>query len=119
MTSQTVARANRRNVHTFVAARQPFQGSNLTGRTGQVGHGQLPEQYRDEFRSAMKTASDFYVVQSYETPIAWFAHGQWFVPNVRYSPTTSRQQSALGLVKDGSVWNSDAAWALYGHIPTS
>jgi hypothetical protein len=116
MTSQTVARANRRNVHTFVAARQPFQGSNITGRHAKGITGQLPMSYRTQYEIA-SGATDFYVVHSYQTPIAWFAHGKWFVPNVRYSPTTSRQQSALGLVKDGSVWGSDAPWALFEHTP--
>lgn len=112
MTTQSVARSNRHNVHLFVASRRPFRGSNMSGRTGFVGRGQLPQAYVAAFEEAMTTASDFYVVQSYETPIAWFANGQWWVPNVRYSPTTSRQQSALRLVTDGSVWKSGTFWAV-------
>lgn len=103
-------RANLRNTHTFVTERAEFRGASMAGRHARVGFGQLPERYRAAFLTA-QLAGDFYVVQSYDTPIAWFALGAWFVPNVRYSNATVRHQSALRLVHDGSVWRTDAMWA--------
>lgn len=108
----TIARANLRNLREFVAERKPFAGSNITGRAGYAALyvGQLPREYQAAFDHA-HFAPDFYVVRSYATPIAWYADGKWYVPNVSYGATTTRQQAALGLVADGSVWNSDVAWA--------
>ena len=97
--------ANLRNVSQFVALRQEFTGSNLKGRkSASESVGQLPQKYYDDYQDA-RECDDFYVVKSYDTPIAWFADHTWHVPNVRYSASTSRQQSALHLVRNGEVWS--------------
>jgi hypothetical protein len=59
-----------------------------------IHDGRLPIEYAPAFRAAQK-AADFYVVYSYVTPIAWFANGVWFMPDAKYSPTTSRHQSTV------------------------
>jgi hypothetical protein len=107
-----VARANLHNIHEFVAERKSFAGSNITGRDGYAALyvGQLPSEYHAAFDRA-RYAPDFYVVRSYATPIAWYADGEWFVPNVFYNTTTSHHQSALGLVGDGTIWSTKAVWA--------
>lgn len=56
--------------------------------------GRLPEDRVTGFNRATD-ADDFYAVYSYQTPIAWYAHGTWVVPDVKYSPTTSRHQSIV------------------------
>lgn len=112
--SQT-ARANLRNVSQFVALRKEFVGSNMKGRRGiNPCTGLLPQTYHSEFFRAIQEP-DFYVVISYGTPIAWFADHTWYVPRVRYSASTSRQQSALNLVRDGSVWSDESRrWTYNG-----
>lgn len=52
------------------------------------GH-RLPAEYHASARAAD------YVVYSYATPIAWRTQGQWVTPDVKYSVTTSRQQSTV------------------------
>lgn len=103
-----IAKATLRTVHTFVADRVAFNcNGTLTGNAarefGMPYSGRLPAAFHSEFDKAMG-AKDAYVVYSYGTPIAWFANSVWYVPNVRYSATTSRHQSAIHLVRDGSVW---------------
>lgn len=98
----TIARATRRTIAGLVADRADFNGSNVSGRTsigGRTELGELPVKYWNDFRAA-EAAPDFYVVKSYITPIAWFADGVWYVPNVNYSPTTSRHLSSLSLGLD-------------------
>ncbi len=56
--------------------------------------GQLPRQFQAQYGAA-RLASDFFVIESYRTPISWFADGEWTMPNVTYSPTTSRHQSVV------------------------
>lgn len=92
----TIHKINQRQAIDHIAARVDFDASALSGRVhGSMFTGRLPEMYLADFRDA-STADDFYVVTSYATPIAWHANGVWFVPDVRYSVTTSgKHQSRL------------------------
>lgn len=104
------ARMNLRTVSTATANRQDFDCNNtLTGRHWYFGTGYLPDLYVDRL-AADQTADDFFVVMSYRTPIAWYAHGAWHVPNVKYSPTTSRHLSSLRLPV--RVTGSGEPWAI-------
>lgn len=113
----TIARINLKQVSAHVRERVEFDCNGTVRGTRHLGDkGQLPVAYWSELTTAAQ-ADDFYVVRSYITPIAWFANGVWYVPNVRYSVTTSRHQSALGLVTDGSAWRESRdvrAWAYCG-----
>lgn len=51
--------------------------------------GHLPR----EFHASVADAD--FIVYSYATPIAWRTQGQWHIPNVKYSATTSRHQSRI------------------------
>ncbi len=111
-------KATLRTVHTFVADRVAFNcNGTLTGsRNSFASVGQLPTVFHSEYYRAYK-ADDFYCVWSYATPIAWFANGVWYVPNVQYTQTTKRHMSAIRLVRDGSVWRESIdkrAWAYCG-----
>ena len=104
------ARTNLRNVHLHVAARRPFNcNDTLTGVKSYLGTGRLPERFRADFDDATD-ANDFYAVYSYATPIMWHARGNWYVPKVKYSPTTSRHlSSARRSITthpdiDGGIW---------------
>lgn len=64
-------------------------GGNVRGSTTLTGFDQLPERYKARVRDAD------YIVYSYETPIAWRSGAQWYMPDVKYSPSTTRQQGAI------------------------
>ncbi len=93
-----IAKATLRTVHTFVADRVAFNcNGTLTGAAprelGFPSVGKLPVAFRDSFRADI-TSPDAFVVYSYQTPIAWFANGEWKLPMVKYSVTTTRHLSA-------------------------
>ena len=100
-----IAKATLRTVHTFVADRVAFNcNGTLTGAAprelGMPYSGRLPVEFRDSFWADI-TSPDAFVVYSYATPIAWFANGEWVVPQAKYSVTTSRHLSATRV-----NWNS-------------
>jgi hypothetical protein len=70
---------------------RPFKTSgSLRGVEGREGFGRLPQQHIDQFQRD----SVVYTVYSCATPIAWVTKsGLVRVPNVRYSVTTSPQQT--------------------------
>ena len=43
-----------------------------------------------------------YVIWSYATPIAWHGKRGWIIPDVRYSVTTSKHQSAARVALSGN-----------------
>lgn len=113
------ARTNLRGVTALVASRTDFDcNGTLSAQTYYTCSGRLPSAYHAEI-SRDSDALDFYVVYSYQTPIAWYANGVWKVPNVRYSAATARHMRALALVHDGSVWRQptgERAWAFIGQV---
>ena len=91
---------------------RPFKtGGALHGTAGTGGMGRLPLEYRREYE-AREEAID-YTVYSYATPIAWHYADtdQWFVPEVRYSLTTTSHQrlitTAIGQRYEGWNWPRD------------
>lgn len=95
-------RTTLRTVASVIAARKEFKGSNMHGKNvarycytkNTDPHSQLPVEYQQQLM-ADNTKGDTYIVYSYQTPIAWCANGRWTVPNVKYSQSTTRQQSKL------------------------
>lgn len=75
--------------------------ANFRGRHVKVGMlsqlGELPDEWRAVWRED-KDAT-VYAVWSYDTPVAWRTYrngrARWVVPAVRYSMTTSRQQTKI------------------------
>jgi hypothetical protein len=58
----------------------------------QINAGRLPDEYLWRLRSHGVD----YVVMSYHTPIAWHdSELGWFMPDERYSVTTSKQQGRI------------------------
>jgi hypothetical protein len=108
-------------------ARKPFRTSGALfggpcSPNYRPGVGILPEEWQERLRA---TSVD-YVVYSYATPIAWHDAytGEWIVPDVKYSTTTSKHQGKIrsavnsmrnsfdeedGLHRDGSH-RTRAAW---------
>lgn len=79
----------------YISQQQSFRGSNLYGivqppiDSYQPAIGRLPYEWINELKGS------YYIVYSYGTPIAWFKNGEWLVPNLKYSQTTSRHQSLV------------------------
>jgi len=91
----TITRTNLRGAVAQIAARRGFNANGtLTGGYFNTSTGRLPQDRVTGFNRATD-ADDFYAVYSYGTPIAWYAHGTWTVPAVKYSVTTSRHQSTV------------------------
>lgn len=93
----TKQRATLRTAPDMIRQRVNFDcNGTLSGRSGYAALyvGRLPSEFQAEYDGA-RFASDFYVVHSYATPIAWYAQGKWTVPPVKYSPTTSHHQAAV------------------------
>lgn len=92
---------NNKTVGVAIKARKEFRNSqgSFTGiltKDQFLGTDRLPEEWRKQLRDAIVVCSDpVFVVYSYNTPIAWYANGEWTIPDVSYSPVTSRQQSKV------------------------
>jgi hypothetical protein len=96
-----MAQLNYRQIREALANREPFKGNSMsadyvdTRRSLSVGR--LPEQDARFLESDRQAAHDqmesMYVVWSYSTPIAWAYGDTVRVPDVKYSRTTSGQQT--------------------------
>lgn len=89
---------NYREIREALQERRPFQGNSMSAEyvAGIGDTGELPDFDRyymvSDYHTAKTQGIPFYVVRSYETPIAW-AYGHTVrIPEVRYSVTTSKQQ---------------------------
>jgi hypothetical protein len=111
---KTKERHNLHTVHQAVETRTDFEcNGTLRGGAAQGGLGRLPQRHVSDYLAAYSTP-DFYAVYSYATPIAWFANGAWFVPNVKYSQTTSRHLSSLHLPTNWANTAKDDPYVMLG-----
>jgi hypothetical protein len=80
-----------------VNKRKPFTNStgSFRGIVGGPGtFGELPAYWRNRFPERGVA----YTIMSYSTPIAWLDHnGEWTVPDVKYSPTTTQHQGVVAV----------------------
>jgi hypothetical protein len=75
--------------------REPFKTHGaMRGESVPISWGRLPAEYVQSFKGAE------YAIYSYNTPIAWYGPDGWTFPDERYSPTTSKHQSALWFIHD-------------------
>jgi hypothetical protein len=94
-TTHTHPKVTTQKAGAWIRLRKQFSTSgSLKGGYMDAGVGILPQNRVNGFMRATE-ADDFYAVYSYATPIAWYAHGSWVVPQVKYSATTSRHQSIV------------------------
>lgn len=87
-------RAQRERCAKAIAENQPWRASNMHGAPHvpftYLYTGQLPAKEHGNIMQAN------YVIYSYATPIAWrLADGSWVMPDVKYSISTTRQQSIV------------------------
>jgi hypothetical protein len=91
-------KANRRTAPDLIASREEFEASALSARWDEsLTLGRLPDEYAIQILTDRDGAGarGLYVVYSYWTPIAWFDGETWTIPDVKYSPTTSRHQNIV------------------------
>lgn len=83
----------------YLRDRMPFNKyGNLYGRTYLLRTGILPHEHAITLRVLYTDSRLAYVVYSYDTPIAWRdTDGNWTVPDVKYSTTTSKHQGRIGM----------------------
>lgn len=86
----------------LIAKREPFVtgGGNIKGThfPPSAEAGWLRGDDRDLYNMHRSSHMIEYVVLSYDTPMAWYADGQWFMPDTKYSATTSKHQ---GIIRQG------------------
>jgi len=87
---------NQRDAIHYIATRQEFQASALSGRFEQFTpqSGRLnPEEQAIMARLSRFTLGGLYVIYSYGTPIAFYSLEGWYVVGQKFSQTTSKHQN--------------------------
>lgn len=98
-----MATLNYKQIAEALEGRDPFEGNSMKAEyvaTEEVIEtGRLSDFDKKWLQSDQELArsggSPFYVVYSYDTPIAWAYGTTVVIPDVRYSPTTSKQQTRV------------------------
>jgi restriction endonuclease S subunit len=90
----TTTRTSNAKAGDLIADRVGFTGNNLYGvvtpfDSDDYTYGRIPQ----EFGHQLKLDRPDYIVYSYGTPIAWHSNSGWFMPNCKYSVTTSKHQN--------------------------
>jgi hypothetical protein len=90
----TTTRTSNTKAGDLIASRVGFTGNNLYGVVTSLDDpvydfGALPQEFRDQ----MQLDRPDFIVYSYSTPIAWHSYSGWFMPNCKYSVTTSKHQN--------------------------
>jgi hypothetical protein len=84
---------NQRDAEHYIATRQEFKASALTGSTYSLGAGRLNGEEDYRFYSSVNAMD--YIVYSYGTPIAWHTAQGWYIVSQKFSVTTSKHQNAV------------------------
>ena len=89
----TTTRTSNTKAGDLIADRVGFTGNNLYGVVTTFNsviyeYGRLPQEFRDQ----LKLDQPDFIVYSYGTPIAWHSDKGWFIPDAKYSVTTSKHQ---------------------------
>jgi hypothetical protein len=80
---------NQRDAIHYIATRQEFKASALSGSRYSLGGGQLKGKELATFDADVNGAD--YIVYSYSTPIAWHTlNFGWYVVEQKFSVTTSK-----------------------------
>ena len=97
VTSPRPVRLTNGDIPDAVANFKTFKANSVRGEFREYGAsvGSLPYEYTKALGQAFADHNEVYVVYSYQTPIAWHAGGVWTVPEVKYSVTTTKQQTLV------------------------
>lgn len=83
---------NQRDAIHYIATRQEFKASALSGHSHTEGTGRLSDSL-DRERFFQDIEGIDYAVYSYGTPIAWHSAEGWYVVEQKFSVTTSKHQN--------------------------
>ncbi len=98
-----MATLNYKKIGEALRDREPFTGNSMRAEyvdvdfiqdTGKLSHFDMRWFYTEK-EIARTKGLPFYVVYSYATPIAWAYGDTVSIPEVKYSPTTSKQQTKV------------------------
>jgi len=85
---------NQRDAIHYIATRQQFQASALSGIQGRSNYyGQLNNEEVAQYEKVRDSID--YVVMSYQTPIAWHSSEGWYVVSQKFSVTTSKHTNYI------------------------
>lgn len=82
---------NQRDAIHYIATRQEFKASALSGSRYSLGSGRLSGAALEVFYNEVNSLD--YAVYSYGTPIAWHTLEGWYVVEQKFSVTTSKHQN--------------------------
>jgi hypothetical protein len=83
---------NQRDAIHYIATRQEFKASALSGSTYSLGGGRLGGKELATFQADVNAVT--YIVYSYGTPIAWHTlNFGWYVVEQKFSVTTSKHSN--------------------------
>jgi hypothetical protein len=96
-----MAQASYKEIREALSKREPFTGNSMWSKyvdpKRSLTTGELPPEdvrwLEADAKMAYETMESLYVVWSYQTPIAWAYGDTVRVPDVKYSVTTSKQQT--------------------------
>lgn len=88
---------NQRDAIHYIATRQEFQASALSGRFERFTpqSGRLDSEEQAILAKWAGGIGGLYVVYSYGTPIAWHSLEGWYVVSQKFSQTTSKHQNLI------------------------
>jgi hypothetical protein len=106
----------KRAVQAAIDSFAPFRHETLRGEWVQdrefIRWGQLPAVYMAMLSDEIAVNGRAFVIFSYSTPIAWRTAQpmirEWFVPDVRYSVTTTNHQNVVRTAADNPGFYADA-----------
>jgi len=108
----------KRAIQAAVDSFTPFRHETLRGEWVRDVHlcqwGILPAKLLAVLADEIEAKGSVFVIFSYSTPIAWRAAQplirEWFVPDVKYSVTTSNHQSVVRVAADNPGFYASARW---------
>jgi hypothetical protein len=107
MSIDRIVRANHSTEPGYIKDRTPFDANTMKARwygpSMRPSIGELDAFNRGQLWEHKEDALRMYVVFSYDTPIAWYTEERgWFIVHQHFSRTTSKHQSRLYLIEQGS-----------------
>lgn len=107
-----MAKINYEKIKIALRDYEEFEGSSMRATRGRTwGTGQLPDEQAKIYNAAADAGEIHYTVISYRTPIAWVNDaGEVTIPDVHYSPTTSRQQGLCRAYMAKPTCTCTVAW---------
>lgn len=112
-------RITKSKIEKAVTDGEAFKAGNIWGeKTDSPRYGILPENWVVAFQTDRSSYGIDFVIYSYNTPIAWKLSkteetpNVWVVPPVKYSQSTTGQQSAVTLALHFNGWKqlANTSW---------